>query len=331
VAIGGGVLWSNALAYHTVWLAPRPRLTELAKIGHRFAGDGPTLVTDTELYGVRYFLRSMAPDGVSIFGSRPITFVQGGTPADGENVDVDRIKLESLLVYQTLVLRRSPVASRPPSAFTLAWSGRYYEVWQQNAGAPKILRHLPLGNPYQPAATSSCSTVLRLEALAARNGGRLATVSRPPVVVRELSQPGGPVRPGEDPSVAYLGNRFTLPATMTIPPTGRYGVWVGGSFRARLEVWVDGRLIGAQRDQPNWPGDFTRLGGVPLRAGPHTVTVHYSGPDVFHPGSAGQPPFGTGPLVLAQGTADRPVRYVQPQDARTLCGKRLDWIEAVTL
>src|SRR3954464_11477735 len=37
-AIGGGVIWSNWLAYRDVKLAPRDRLAELARIGHRFAG-----------------------------------------------------------------------------------------------------------------------------------------------------------------------------------------------------------------------------------------------------------------------------------------------------
>ncbi len=35
-AICSGVLWSNALAYHDVWLAPRSQLAELEEIGKRF-------------------------------------------------------------------------------------------------------------------------------------------------------------------------------------------------------------------------------------------------------------------------------------------------------
>ena len=42
-AIAAGVLWSNALAYANVWLAPRSQLAELETIGKTFAGDGPTL------------------------------------------------------------------------------------------------------------------------------------------------------------------------------------------------------------------------------------------------------------------------------------------------
>jgi hypothetical protein len=53
LAIATGVLWSNALQYHKVWLAPRTQLHELEVIGDRFAGNGPTLMTDYQAYGAR--------------------------------------------------------------------------------------------------------------------------------------------------------------------------------------------------------------------------------------------------------------------------------------
>jgi hypothetical protein len=36
-----------------------------------------------------------------------------------------------------------------------------------------------------------------------------------------------------------------------------------------------------------------------------------------------------GPLVLGSTPADFPVTYVQPSKARMLCGRNLDWIEAL--
>src|SRR5690349_22666479 len=41
--------------------------------------------------------------------------------------------LQSLLGFRTLVLRRSPLGSRPPSPYKLTWSGHYYEVWRTAA------------------------------------------------------------------------------------------------------------------------------------------------------------------------------------------------------
>ena len=55
------------------------------------------------------------------------------------------------------------------------------------------------------------------------------------------------------------------------------------------------------------------------------LTYDTDGP---HPGSGG-PPFSFGPLTLSREDARDPVRTISPSDARTLCGKRLDWIEAV--
>ena len=38
--------------------------------------------------------------------------------------------------YRTLVLRRSPVQSRPPAPYRLVWAGESYEVWQRPGGPP---------------------------------------------------------------------------------------------------------------------------------------------------------------------------------------------------
>jgi hypothetical protein len=56
--------------------------------------------------------------------------------------------------------------------------------------------------------------------------------------------------------------------------------------------------------------------------------LSYQGPD-WHPGSAGEPVNGTGPVVFARTTAAVPVEYVQASKARSLCGQPLDWVEAL--
>src|SRR5439155_6528946 len=114
--------------------------------------------------------------------------------------------------------------------------GRYYEVWQRRSDVPRILSHLPLGSTYQAGAKPDCAAVERLAALAARNHGRLATVVRPTAVVQELAQPQGNPPYGEDPAAPYLRHRQTVDASIDVPTGGDYGVWVGGSFRARLKV-----------------------------------------------------------------------------------------------
>ncbi len=237
-----------------------------------------------------------------------------------------------MLPYRTLVLRRSGVASRPPSAYVPVWSGRYYQVWQRPSGPSSIIEHLSLGSRLQPAAVPPCSEVLRLARLAAAGNGLVAAVERAPAIVIEPDgSPGPPLSfgaYGEDANAVYLTKPYSVDTGFTTPKAASYGVWIGGSFKAGVQVSVDGRRVGGLRDQLNWPGTFASLGSVLLRPGRHTLRFRYGGPDL-RPGSGGTPPFGVGPLALSSATDDSPITYVRPVNARTLCGKSLDWIEAL--
>ncbi len=92
------------------------------------------------------------------------------------------------------------------------------------------------------------------------------------------------------------GRDETVEATVSVPRPGRYGIWLGGSFRDGLEARVDGRVVGSHRHRLDTEGGYTLLGDAELAAGAHTVTLRFSGPDL-HPGSSGAV-FGIGPLVL---------------------------------
>ena len=64
------------------------------------------------------------------------------TLAKGQDADIDAFNLQAVLVYRTLVLRRSPLAGRPPAPYRLIWTGRYYEVWQRRPSAePSYIEH----------------------------------------------------------------------------------------------------------------------------------------------------------------------------------------------
>ena len=54
--VSGAVLWSDALAYHEVQLAPVDRLQALEDIGERYEGKGLMLVNDFEQFA-KYFMR----------------------------------------------------------------------------------------------------------------------------------------------------------------------------------------------------------------------------------------------------------------------------------
>jgi hypothetical protein len=329
-AIVGGVLWSNVLAYHDVTLAPRAQLAELARIDDKFDGQGPTLLNEYSPYGVRHFLRDMDAEAPSERRVRPIPLRNGQLLPRGESADVDDLQLGALLVYRTLVLRRSPTASRPPSVYRLVRAGRYYEVWQRPDQPSLVMEHLSLGSRDQPGARPKCADVLSL-ARVAGHGGMLATVPRSPNVVIELSPVPYPdqfERYGEDRRVVYMRRSMTLAFDIRLRAGDRYDVWLGGSFVSQLSISVDGKQLAVHRHVLNWPGQFTPFGTVNLTPGSHRVAVSYSGPDLY-PGSGGNPPFGTGPLVFSRATADLSVKYVSAGHAASLCGKNLDWIEAL--
>ena len=331
-AILFGVAWSDALAYHDVLLAPNARLTELQAIGERYAGDGPTLETDYDPYGARHFLRRLDAEGASELRFRPVTLRAGGLPETGSSPDIDEIALPDVLVYRTLVTRRSPAASRPPSVYVPVAQGRYYEVWQRPlTGLPTIVEHLSLGDRFHAAAVPNCGDVLRL-AREAGPRGRLATVIRPANVAVDLdgSAPGAPGRFGEASGLTYLGGRATFPVELNVPVAGVYQIGIDGDFLSRLELLAGSKRIADARHELNWPSEYNPLATVRLQKGTVRLTLRYDGPDV-HPGSAGPGTgFGLGPLVVGRtDPAGVPVTYLRPGKARTLCGKSLDWIEAI--
>jgi hypothetical protein len=360
-AIGAGVLWSNALAYRDVDLAPHARFAELETIGKRIKGEGPTLTTEYEFWGVRHFLRDAQPNGASLLSDKlvllrpnvlferssqdtqtsPGVSLAGGPPPEGSFFDVDDFQTPSVLGFRTLVLRRSPLASRPPSPYKLIWSGHYYEVWQRPPGPPPNVPHLSLGKGISPVGPGPCKLAL---------GGvtRLATVFRQPPLLVALGRGVAASKewePGPDPALRYPNGSGALTAIVDVPRAGRYGVWLGGSFRGKMTASVDGRRTGSARGELNYSkGQYDELGSIALTPGRHRVKLQYDGPSL-RPGSAGDAilpltsegpngvskrsnkPFGVGPLVLSTGTADQKVSYMPAAQARRLCKRSLDWVE----
>ena len=167
-----------------------------------------------------------------------------------------------------------------------------------------IVRRLPLGGVSQGAAVPPCGQVLRLGAL----GGTLTTAMRPQAISL-----GDPPAHGE------------LALTVAIPEAGDYTAWVGGDWFGLVSVSVDGRKVGSRREELNWPGLYTDLGTMQLSAGEHLVRIRYE-TGGWHPGSGGTP-YSFGPAALSLVDAREPVETTSKP--RSLCGRHLDWVEAV--
>src|SRR5439155_9440574 len=136
--------------------------------------------TEYQPYGVRHLLRDADPEGASELRRRPVRLTGGDTLAKGTTADTDRFQLRALTVYRTLVLRRSPAQSRPPSPFRLVWRGDYYDAWQRPPGPRRrLIPHHGVGSELDPGGIARCRAVGRL-ARAARPPGEPAPVRRAP-------------------------------------------------------------------------------------------------------------------------------------------------------
>jgi hypothetical protein len=331
-AIAGGVLWSNWLAYRDVKLAPRDRLAELVTIGHRFAGDGPTLINEYEPYGARYFLRKLDPEAPAELRRRVVPLRTGQGLGKNEWAPVDEFLLEPVLLYRTIVVRRSPAESRPPAEYRLRFSGRYYDVWQRDVPArTRVLPYSIFGDNQNAGAPPPCGLVRQLAASARKEGASLAAAVRAPAVIGDLSNasrpPGWPTTTGP-PAQSYPRGAGAAVLGMTVPTTGDYDVWVQGSFARGIEVSVDGERVGGNaRDERSFSGQWINFGVRRLEAGRHEVELRYPGGSAA-PGT-GQQPETIGPVALQPRSPRPELLHVSPENAQSLCKKPLDWLQVV--
>jgi hypothetical protein len=331
VAIATGVLWSNALAYREVTLAPQSQLGELETIGDRIAGEGPTLMTEYQPYGARHFLRDAAAEGVSELRRRRIPLRDGDIVRTGRYADTDELDPGAVLAYRTLVVRRSPVHSRPPAPYRPIFRGEHYEVWQRSGPtAGVVLAHKGLGSGTEPTAVPRCAAVRAL-ARRARPRGRVAAVRRPTARVVPLAgadRPSGWGAAGDGRNRVLPRGNGAISTRISVPATDRYAIWIGGSVRSRVEVEIDGELVGTARHQLNNSGQYIGLGSEWLARGDHRLAIRLAAAD-WRPGSGGQP-LAIGPLAIGRAEApDAEISRVAPRHARRLCGRRWDWIEAL--
>lgn len=323
-----GVLWSNALGYREEFPAPYHQLAELERIGNRIAGHGPTLITADEPYAARHFLRKADPEGASELRRRQIPLSSGKTLESGETADIDQFSLPALLEFPTLVLRRSPLASRPPLPYQLQEAGKFYEVWQKDS-SPAALSHLALGGEGEPSAVPSCAKV---EELAQTPGTlHLAASVRPDATVIPMESLALPAawELGGGGEYATPNSSGTAEGSFEVTGAGAYGVWLGGSVRGDVSIEIDGEEVASSGIELDHAREYRQLGTVKLKRGRHTISITYTEASPLAAGAGGEA-FAIGPLVLSRATAaDAKVEIVDVADAHSLCGRSLDWVEAL--
>ncbi len=114
-ALVAGLLWSNALAYHDVSLAPHDRYSELLTLNERLAGKGPVLLDEYDEFA-KYFLRDppglTQPEAVTLYRHGPYhpnaLVDPKRRPSVKTPLNMDDVTLDYVQSAPYLVLRRSP-------------------------------------------------------------------------------------------------------------------------------------------------------------------------------------------------------------------------------
>jgi hypothetical protein len=336
-----GLVWSSALAYHDVSLAPHDRYSELLGLNDRLAGKGPVFLDEYDEFG-KYFLRD--PPGATS-PEEPVRYRHGPyhpnalidparRPTVKTPINMDDVTLEYAESFPYIILRRSPTLSRPPANFRLQEQGHFYELWRRT-GTPRVVSHKPLGPDVFRPAVGVSEAVARSWALhAGKAGGRIAYVPRATprsVFTLALKHPVSWVPFGGYPRSVVPAGPGSATGTIAVPAAGTYRPWIEGSFARQMTLRVDGRIAGRTHQELNNPGEYASFAPLRLTRGRHRVQISQGGGDP-HAGSGGYLSSlrHVGALTLAPFADEKPaVRVIDPADWRQLVGVDSDWLEIV--
>ena len=335
LVVAVGVLAGNALLYHDITLAPYARLHNLEYIGKRFAGQGPTLTPDFEEYA-EYYLRD--DDQTSMVNGPTLELrpdVNRATKPGGIFAyDLNEFTLSWVESFHTIVIRRNPLASRPPSNYRLVYLSPYYEVWQREQPATTVYAHVPLAGTPGERNAAVCAGV----AATARRAGPAAQIAYMPTPTGYVQLDhrhmllSGALQPSGDVIHANGAGRATR--EQTIPAAGRYDFFLNGSFGRPVNVSIDGQHVGTAAYEESYPGEWLLIGSRWLSRGIHHVEITRGGISL-HPGNGnGLDDFNRtiGPLVIIPARPAVPVvRYSGVREFQRICQspRSIRWIEVV--
>lgn len=340
VALVGGILVSDALAYRNAHIAPIQRMEALRDAAEHGRGRGPWLLPEWEELSKHFGGETPIIAASEPYSPRSVSLRKPAIIFN-HSFDLDEMTLKYVNSWDHIMLRRSPEASRPPAGFELTYRNAYYELWERRAGAPRVLEHLPLQRPGQPAAEPVCQDVRDLASrmspgerlVAARRSlvPTLAVTNPPPYGATRATELPSWYRWTDDPTadaatspLVATNGAGTVAGKLDVP-AGTYAVWMKGGGGRPFHVFVDGREVGSQR-QINTPGQWLGFGRLTLAAGSHDVRLERPARG-FEPGNGVNGPVGG---IALEPIAPRPLVTVSRGQAESLCGHTWDWIERVS-
>jgi hypothetical protein len=332
--VAGGVLYGNAIIYHDTTLAPAARYHELAAIGKRYAGQGPTLFPGFDEYA-EYFLREeQATSSVNPahgdFELAPGVVEPGGI---GFSFSLNQFRLSYLQKFKLVVEPRNPTGVRAPSNWDLVQRTKYFNVWRRDRPAADVYAHLPLsGLPHERTAAYCRSFLAQVRAAGA--GASIAYVSAP--APTEILPTAGihPSywRPEGTQLVAYGAGSDHM--SFTLPRAATYSLWMAGTIGRPVKFILDGHAVGTIAYEERYPGQFLHIGVRTLGAGRHTLTIVRGGGSL-HPGSGDDvdpDTRGLGPIVFSPAEpASQRVQVAPAGAASRICSAPVgyQWLEVL--
>lgn len=332
--IAGSVLYGNATIYHDTTLAPAARYHNLAEIGKRYAGQGPTLYPGFDEYA-EYFLRdeqgsSSVNPAKGEFGLAPGVVEPNGI---GFALNLNQFSMSYLQRFNLIVQPRGPLANRAPANWDLAEQTPYFNVWRRARPASEVYAHLPLsGLPHE--RTPAICRVLEKDVRDAGPGATVAYVPAPVGVPVEPSLGAHPAywKPDGNALIAYGAGYDRV--HFTLPRTGTYEVWMEGTVGRPVKFMVDGHHLGTVAYEERYPQQFLQVGTGKLSAGRHMLELVRGGGNL-HPGSGDDVDPDTrllGPVVfLPRGSQTYQVRVAPASAAAKVCAAPVgyEWMEVL--
>jgi hypothetical protein len=322
------IIISDVLAYHADQVAPVPRMLAMEAVAEHFAGHGPVLFNEDDAF-VPYFARA----------AKTIAPFETITPMQAQLIesntiynafyDLDQMTLSYVESFPVIVTRRSPIVSRPPSNYRLAYSNTYYQGWVRER-SPRVLGHLGLQSAWSGSAVPACASVRALVTSAPPHSELMQAVTPSVTGFQILTAPSRPPAWGSPDGIEPFGAVLTdgpgfVHERVTVSRGGVYAAWVQGSFPRAMRVLVGGRTVGSV-DGLDSVYQWTRAGVIRLKAGVYELTVHRGG-GTTNPGD-GSVIGEVGYVMLAKEGGE--VLHPTPLARwRSLCGKAADWIELV--
>jgi hypothetical protein len=332
--ITGGVLYGNALIYHDTTLAPAARYHDLAAIGKRYAGQGPTLFPAFDEYA-EYFLReerstTNVQPANNEFGLLPGILNPGSI---GFSFSLNQFRMSYLQKFKLIVTPRSPVAVRAPSNWDLVQQTTYFDVWRRARPATEVYAHYPLsGLPHE--RTAIFCDGLQKSLRAAGSGALVAYVLAPAGVT---IQPAAGIhpdfwKPEGNELVPYGAGTDRL--AFTLKRGSDYALWMEGTVGRPVKFILDGRTVGTLAYEERYPSQFLKIGSSVLAAGRHTLVIERGGGSL-HPGSGDDvdpDTRGLGPIVLLpRGSQSYQLRVAPAAAAARICDAPVgyEWMEVL--